>query len=702
MSDMDWVLPPELDAAITEYYATLEPSSSFASRLEQELRQRQGELLQHKTTPRFHFSWSNRREIMNALRARPILALVMVLIAMFLLTGVAYAISRLAGFIPDFGFISDVRDVYLLTEPVEVISGDMTLRVNQAVSDESKFWVSMTVVGRLEGKDFSQAFLFLPDGEKIPFQMSSGVAADSDGANLTYIFPPLPATTSDLILIVENLGGQSFHLPLQLRLAKPREILQAEPEQSVHLKSKTQAGITLVLDYIAPANGKTVFQVSLHFDQPGMTLNNDWNVILTDQNGAIYPAINITPDTMDGNVKIFQTLPFTGNEQLSLSLSAFPDANNLPVSIDFSMDDTRGFLFDPGLNPAVGQSWPLDEVIEIGGFTLRTVSARLASPTELLFEFEPIDNLTGIMLYTPDPLLRGSAGGAPQKSGNITAGMTFEKIPSQPFEVRVTRVYYTVHGSWEIQWQPPSAPQGTVTQPAEASTPTKPPYATPTLASTNPILLEVQRLAQQFDAPFQEGPAWIHLVTETTLNPRSGQTYPPPYLISEQWIETDANGYVIRSVWIDKDADGITIQLTASVGDYSINFTTGDAGFNHGQPYRFSADMLTHDLAQAEQYRVSVTREELTCEDGQPCIVITSLESFSQPVEDPGETQTVAGTGRKVWINLTTGQQIQFQAFSRSEDGVDRVDYTQRFLLVERVTSSPQEILDILAKVVVP
>jgi hypothetical protein len=215
-------------------------------------------------------------------------------------------------------------------------------------------------------------------------------------------------------------------------------------------------------------------------------------------------------------------------------------------------------------------------------------------------------------------------------------------------------------------------------------------------------LLEIQRLAQQFDAPFQEGPAWIHLVTETTSNPRSGQTYPPPYLISEQWVETDANGYVIRSVWIDRDANGNTIQLAATVGDYSVNFTTGDAGFNNGQPYRFSADMLTHDLAQAEQYGASITREEISCDDGQPCIVITSLESFSQPVQNPGETQAFAGSGRKVWISLTTGQQIQFQAFWRLEDGTDRVEYTQRYLLVERVTLPPQEILDILANVIVP
>ncbi len=697
MSDMEWKLPAELDAAMTEHYTAVEPSPSFASQLEQDLRQRQIRLLHHKSQSSF-----DRKGIMKTLYARPFLALTIVLIVLSLLTGVVYALGRLAGFIPGFGFTSDVRSVYLLSEPVEVTEGDITLRVDQAVSDENKFWVNITVVGLPDERNFSQAFLSLPDGQSIPFQMSSDVKFDSNGGQLTYIFPPVTAGTNNLTLSVENLGGQNFSTSLQLRPAQAGDVLPAEPEPTAQLKSETFEGLTLILDHIAPAGDKTIFQVSLHFNKPGMSLNSDWNIALRDQNGAIYPAIDITPDTMDGSAKIFQTSPFKGNEQLTLSLTSFPDATNLPVSIDFSMGDAKGFLFDPGTNPVVGQSWPLDEVIQIGGFTLETVRVSLESPTELLFEFEPAGNLTGIMLYTPDPLLRGAAGGAPQADGKISAGMRFEKIPSHPFEVRVTRAYYSARGSWEIQWQPPAAPQGIATQPAVTPTPTYQPLATATLISSNPIVLEVQRLAQQFDAPFQQGPAWIHVVTERTSNPRPGQAFPPPYLVSEQWVETDANGYVIRSVWMDKDINGNTIQLSATVGDYSVNFTTGDAGFNNGQLYRFSTDILTRDLAQAEQNGVSVTCEEVTCEDGLPCIVITSVESFPQPTLSAGETQAFIGAGNKVWINLMTGQQIQYQSFWQLEDGTDRIESTFHYSIVEKVSAPPQEILDILTNVMVP
>ena len=614
------------------------------------------------------------------------------------------AVRGLFGYIPGFGFTSNVQSVYFLPEPVNAVNGDLALRIDQAVSDESKFWVNMTATGLPEEQDFSQAFVVLPDGEKIPFQMGSSTIGDSNAAHLTYVFPALPAATRDLVLLIENLGGQNFNVSMQLRPAQAGDVLPAEPEPSVQLRSQTIDGLTLVLDHVAPAGDKTIFQVSLDFDKPGMSLNTDWNIVLKGQDGKLYPAIDITPEMMavDGSAKIFQTLPFTGNEQLILSLTSFPDAANLPVSIDFSVDDANRFLFDPGDNPVVGQSWPLDEVIQVGDFTLRTVRANLTSPTELQFEFEPAGNLTGVILYTPDPLVRGAASGVPQADGKILARMIFEKIPDHPFEVQVTRAYYTAHGSWEIQWQPPAAPQGIAAQPAETSIPSNQQMPTATLVSSDPLVLEVQRLAQQFDTPFQQGPAWIHEVTERRTNPSPGQSFPPPYLISEQWFETDADGYVIRSVWMDKDINGNTIQLSATVGDYSVNFTTGDAGFNNGQLYRFSTDMVTRGLAQAEQNGVSVTREEVTGEDGQPCIVITSKETFAQSNLSAGETQEFIGAGYKVWINLATGQQFQYQSFWQLEDGTDRIESTFRNLLVEKVSAPPQEILDILAKVMVP
>ena len=82
--------------------------------------------------------------------------------------------------------------------------------------------------------------------------------------------------------------------------------------------------------------------------------------------------------------------------------------------------------------------------------------------------------------------------------------------------------------------------------------------------------------------------------------------------------------------------------------------------------------------------------------------MITLLDSFAQPGQDPSEAQSFYGAGRRTWINLQTGQQVKTQSFWRLQDGSERVDYTYKPILDEKVNAPTQEILDILARVVVP
>ena len=281
--------------------------------------------------------------------------------------------------------------------------------------------------------------------------------------------------------------------------------------------------------------------------------------------------------------------------------------------------------------------------------------------------------------------------------------MTFSRIPDQPFEVRLMRVYYEAKGPWAIQWQPPAAP----TPAEDAATPTPAstlaPLPSPTLATSDPVVLEVQQLAQKFDAPFQQGPGWVHIVKETISTPSAGQTFPPPYLMNEQWVEVDAEGTILRYLWLDYNVARQLIQQSATVGDYSVNFTTGDSGFNRSGSYRFSVDTLTRDLSQAAQYEnTHLTREEIPCDNGRPCLLITGWETFASPVQNPGETLAFTGGGRRVWIDMETGQQVKDQKFRLLEDGSEAVTSTSSYILVEKVDSPPEEILDALDRVIVP
>jgi hypothetical protein len=444
---------------------------------------------------------------------------------------------------------------------------------------------------------------------------------------------------------------RSVDIPLVLRPIRPGELIPVPPTQTASLQSEVRDSLALVLEHVAADSDKTILQVTLRFDAPDAGLAGDWNVMLTDESGAHYPLVDISPSSTDGYHKLYQTQALTGKETLTLSLVMFPYGETVHVYAGVPAG-FASFTFDPGPDPRAGQSWPLDERLQIGGFDLHAVNAQLVTGTELLFEFEPAEDLIGVMLYTSDPLLRGASG-----------------------------------------------------LPTSTPVPTAQPYITPTPASSEPILLEVQALAQKFDTSLQGGPGWVHGVSEREIPPKPGvvASFPPPYLRTEEWFEIDATVYATRTLHSDYDANGQIIQQAATVGNYSVNFTTGDSGFNNNSPYRLSLDTQTQLLSRAaESDNANFTHEEITCENGNACLLITSWEDFPNPIQNPGELQPFTGIGRRVWINRESGQQVKNQAFWLLADRSEQVDHTQRVLVVKKLDAPPKEILEILKRVVKP
>lgn len=701
MIEMMPTLPPNLDTTLNQFYAVTQPDPAFAARLEAKLRQRHEEMISSEKKSRFP-RLSMQRSFMQTLRTHPILALFLAILALLVLTGMVYALSRLTGFIPGFGFTSDGSSVYVLAEPMERTSGSITLNVNQAVNDGERFWVELTANGLSERGDFASAFILLPDGKKIQSTIGGSVDLIDGGARLSFLFPPITGQPNEVALLVEGLGGQDFDLILILRPVKGGEIVPAPLEGTTRMQSEAHNGVRLVLDHVAVDSSKTVFQASLHYDQPDTWVGGPWGVTLSDASGALYPLTNITPDTMtSGDTYVYQTVPFTGDEQLVLTLVTFPPSDTLPMFMDFS-GNSPAFTFDPGANPHEGQRWELNQPLSAGGFDLKVVSSTLIGKSSLSFEMEPGPSVTGVMFTSNDPLVSGLSGGVPAPGGNIKAEMTFSRFPEHPFDVRLMRIYYKAKGSWQIHWQPPAAPTAGAPTPTRTTAPTLPQLPTSTLATSDPILLEVQQLAQKFDAPFQQGPGWVHVVKETITHPQAGQTYPPPYLKSELWYEVDGEGYVVRFVWLDYNDAGQLIQQTATVGDYSVNFTNGFSGFNNGTRYLFSMDMLTQDINAAREYGSRVIREDSTCENGKPCLLITLLDTFPAPWQISGEAQAFSGSGRRVWVDMETGQQVKDQSFWLVEDGSESITSTSNNVLVEEVDTPPQSVLDMLARVIVP
>ena len=225
MDEMNLTLPPELESSLDDFYAIPEPDPAFASRLDQDLQSRFGEFSSPETV--------SRKTFMQSLRARPALALLIVLLAIALLSGVAYAISRLTGFIPGFGFTSGAGDVYVLGEPASASVDGVTLRVENAVDDGSRFWVELTRSGELDShQDFQiAAYILLPDGQKVQSLTGRETGISAGQTQMAYEFPPLPAGAKTIILQFEFITRdgdtlRSIDIPLVLRPIRPGELMQ--------------------------------------------------------------------------------------------------------------------------------------------------------------------------------------------------------------------------------------------------------------------------------------------------------------------------------------------------------------------------------------------------------------------------------------------------------------------------------------------
>lgn len=439
-------------------------------------------------------------------------------------------------------------------------------------------------------------------------------------------------------------------------------------------------GVMLHLDDIQMGADRTVLRVSLWFDTPGLFTANMWNLTMTDSEGGIYPLTDITPQTMDAGVtRVYQTVPLKAGKHIRLDMVSFPQQGRMPLMLDFSENPAR-FTFDPGILQ-IGESMTLDEEIQANGYLLHLTGAQKPTANELLFEFDTQGVLSGAVLSSP---MAGASSFHLVNNDKFTVSLSFSDMPHEPIAVEVSRIYYNAFGPWLLEFQTVQSMFANLPVSAPAPVPTSQPE--PIFTSQDPLFLEVQALSEKFDRATVQGAGWAHVTSEVVMeNIQQGQTYPPPYYQEEQWFEIDSQGWVTRNLTTHRDGNDVVIQQNISVGTHSMNLTIGEA--MEFPTYRLSLDWILRDLDYALNHRQNVSRAEIACDDGSPCLLITL---------DDG---TIL---RRAWINLISGQQVKLQTSQKMPDGTELVQFTQTFLPVERMDAAPQDVLDVFSRVQLP
>jgi hypothetical protein len=450
------------------------------------------------------------RSFMQTMRTRPALALLLVLLALVLLSGVAYAFGKVAGYIPGVGIVDQSVPLRTLREAVVLERDGITVGVYQVVANAEYTFVGYALYGRLpmpkEGFPLCGAFpsLQLPDGSRLEILGGGaggygGEAGESIRFETTVYYPPIPANVDQVIfaldcVLPEGTGPENWQLPFVLipapeGFATPAIEVGAtfvaggptfdvpptptlEPELTPfqydpsfpNTPTPVPNGSGLYLERVIelPNSYILVGNFADAGDLPGY-------VLVTDSAYDYLPRI----EDAEGNPVEFKVrndikpVVNWGNTYYWAYEIEKPVKGSLKITldeIDINTSDTIRFDFDTGPHPQPGQTWQLDLPIHLRKYDYVVDSVEMIDHG-YRFNFHSSKDVpagTSFMLDIPGSSLeRGPSSAVEDHRGKTMVKYSEEIIylispPTGQLTVELT-LFETIplQGPWTLTWMPP-------------------------------------------------------------------------------------------------------------------------------------------------------------------------------------------------------------------------------------------------------
>jgi hypothetical protein len=461
--------------------------------------------------PRISARLKERESFMQTLRAHPILVLAFALLALLILTSVAYAIGRLTGYIPGIGLIDQSAPLRVLAEPVSVTREGVTVTVKEAVlsADKTVLLVNVEGVSREAYPTdesigcMGNADLHLADGTILQGGYIGAGGWTHFENRLEY--GPIPANVNEAVLTFDCIGftksgalPENWEIPLRFAPAPPDMTVAPVIELStpaatnppaagvtstpVLSNTMTRNGITFTLEKFVEVESGYQLYGSLDLSKLSLPAQGGVNMMpvikMTDANGNRIPFEAVQSEPQENTVSdptkvswIYRTNQKAFAGPLVLSLS----------SVEMEITPQIPFELDLGPTPQIGQTWEINRDLTFEGHTVHLLSAQLVKSDDpqwgsfLMFTYEDKegDIFINLMDDVPQKPLIEVAGGGGGGGGSVTgirlASMAYGEIPNglRRFTISAT-VPYRVSGPWQVVWNPPSTTEPIPTPAPEA------------------------------------------------------------------------------------------------------------------------------------------------------------------------------------------------------------------------------------------
>jgi len=503
-ADMN-VRPAEqaIEQKLLRYYTAGDPAPAFVEQLGRQLNAQ----AQRRPAPRF---WPRWLAAPAGLRWATVAA-ALILVAALVIGAVGpqrvwAQVQRLLGYVPGVGLVQDAAGLRVLAEPVQVTRQGITVTVKQATADAERTILVWEVVGlsvkaansQGEGVGGGPVTLRLSDGQELAVRNAVGNGWGT-GHRERSVYPPLPAQTNDITLVITrlpgyppNAGPENWELPLHFVPAPPSmaklPVHEVAPTPPAGEQAAPSAAAPLAGTVTAAASRGIEVRLEQAIELPdGYQLQGSLSVpesaraflalpqldhVLQDAAGRPIPTAPAEPDTLTAAPP---GSTFRWAIRTNTKSAPGPWRLSIPALVLHVSAETP-FEIDVGPDPQLGQTWTLDQPLTAAGQQMRITAARLWPDGEgriwLNLDFTGGPDLLAVRLGRADHAGRSTTySDGLVAPGHLNSGLVFEQTPAGILHLQVVTISYRVSGPWQLSWKPPATAARPQPTPAPAASP---------------------------------------------------------------------------------------------------------------------------------------------------------------------------------------------------------------------------------------
>jgi hypothetical protein len=395
------------------------------------------------------------------------------------------ALQSVLGYIPGVGFVNK-ESALALRDPIEQVDNGQTFEVDQILASPEETVLVVRIQGFPAYQDvgLNRGISLQRQDGKVFTPRDFGIESTGVPGEYLGVFKmaPLPAgerqvtvTWKQTMLVDQPVTWQ---VTAVLEPVSDPNIQKSLPNSYAPVNaSATWQDITLKVDQVSTSQQGTGMRIQMTFPDDFSAVSPK-DMVMTDNLGNIYPRMNLqvhfedqgqspsnlvtqepTPRTFIGIHDTFEFAPVDlAVQRLGVRVT----------QMGFSATPYTKYSIAMGAHPAVGDQWPINQILTIGDLSFNVLQARLISLDEnafgdngkavgqpmlgLVLDIESINSdaatLDQIWLYVP-----GSRVAFDKATNTWASAWAPDKLPEGNIDIHLTMVQGMLHGDWKIEWE---------------------------------------------------------------------------------------------------------------------------------------------------------------------------------------------------------------------------------------------------------